>query len=61
MTLSQDRGQMFREMKKQSLVMMHGHYDMVINMEEAQVWTFLLDSIQERWSLELWLVIDLSH
>ena len=61
MTLPQDIGQVIRELRKQGLVMMHAHYDKAINMEEAQLWTFLLNSIQEHLSLELWLVVDLSH
>ena len=54
-TFSQDMGQTIRKLKKQGLVMMCAHYDMVIDihcMAEAQMWTFFPNSIQERWSLK---------
>ena len=35
MTLSQERQQMIRKTRKQSLAMIHTHYDMAIDMEEA--------------------------
>ena len=60
MTLSQAIGKMIGK-KKQGLVMRHAHYDIVMDMEEAQLWTFLLNFIQEHWSIKLWLVGDLSH
>ena len=35
MTLLQERRQMIRKMRKQSLAMIQTHYDMAIDMEEA--------------------------